>query len=141
MKIDFGGPPTLEISFSDLTNIIIMTKIRELQLRINKLEKSCGGSQKKPNGASKRDKLIQKVGIKSPSPAPKKQKNYLFKRLSTSKKNYYWTQPREEILRDNFHKKGVDKIIEENLLPGFPRDIILKKAKQMGMILEEKKHE
>lgn len=116
MKIDLGGP-TIEIGFGDIANIIIMTKMRELELRVSKLENHAGARQT--------DKVVNKSEKRRDSPPP------------TPHKKQYWTAKREDLLRDNFYKKTDSELLQ--ILPGFSIAEILEKAHSLGM--KKKDHE
>ena len=119
MKINIGDS-SIEISVGDIANIIIMKRLHDLDLRVSQLEKSMGDSQT----PAKRDSALQNVGIKSPSPKPKKQK-----------RSFYWTKQRMDILQENFFKKTVEELMD--LLPGASKEQILQQAEYSGMVLKK----
>ena len=110
MKISYGDI-SIEINF---TEIIQAIKIQNLERELAALK----ASKNEPGTKQDPEKSTEK---KSTSSQP-------------SHHRPYWNQIREDILRDNFHKKGVDKIIEEKLLP-FTKEELIKKAKEFGLIL------
>jgi len=66
---------------------------------------------------------------------PQELKNKLDSSILNTKKRKYniWTTAEENIIRDHFHKDGIDKTKE--LLPRRTKKQILQKARKMGCIL------
>jgi hypothetical protein len=114
MKIDLGGP-SIEIGFGDIANIIIMTKIRELDQRISKLEK---------------------IKAEKPEPGPVDDMGIYPKEIRDKEigKSFYWTNKRDKIIKENFNELGASGIFDKSLLPGFSLTQIRTRCQDLGLI-------
>jgi len=77
--------------------------------------------------------LIVAPVVKDPAPV-KGTPSALKEKLDASPRNvFYWTKKRDDLLENHFFKDGVDKMLQDDVIPGASREIILKRAEFKGM--------